>query len=328
MHDDQELHTFFFFKVLTALISFLEKKRNKNILGPLTLLFLLSAEETESLWLAPLSLSLSNSVTWLLTQQRVFFHSERNLCEKHKSGALGRKKRRRKTQKQQVLVQFLQGYIILFVHGWSCNFQRKAWKLRTNEPSTLMWQATMAHGWTPAAHHTETSVSSHIKKTRTFGGHMVSEIFTQFQTIWWIALTPLLNSLTQREQRPYIGVSPRESICTHECPLFSSRLFSLAFWTSQWITMKLSLFFLWGADSRPPFGDFKWFVRLVWGDFWVKEYVLILLEFFMLRKGLVKRSNQGPHDSFAKRGLLFIKLNSLASLPWAYLTLRRLITKK
>lgn len=99
-------------------------------------------------------------------------------------------------------------------------------------------------------------------------------------------------------------VSPRESICTHECPLFSSRLFSLAFWTSQWITMKLSLFFLWGTDFRPPFGDFKWFVRLVWGDFFfflVKE-CLILLEFFMFRKGLVKRSNQSPHVSFAKRG--------------------------
>jgi len=45
----------------------------------------------------------------------------------------------------------------------------------------------------------------------------------------------------------------------------------------------------------------------VWGDFLVKENVLILLEFFMLRKGLVKLSKQDPHDSFAKRGSFVYK---------------------
>lgn len=147
------------------------------------------------LWLDSLSLSLFSGATWLLTQQRVFFHSWLNLCEKHKSGALVRKGEKKNT-KQQVLVQFLQGYILCFVPGWSCNFEPKAWKLRTNELSTLMWQVTIAPGWTPAVHHTETSVFRNINRTQTFGCHMVSEMFTQFRTIWWIALTPLLNSLT------------------------------------------------------------------------------------------------------------------------------------
>lgn len=161
-----------------------------------------------------------------------------------------------------------------------------------------MWQVTMAHGWTPAVHHTETSVSSHIKKTRTFGGHMVSEIFTQFQTIWWIALTPLLNSLTQREQRPLESLLEKASV-----PM-NVRSFLLGVLNKS-MNYNETLSFLWGTDSltkSPPFGDFKWFVGLVWGDFLVKEYILIFFWSFMFRMGLVKRSNQALMSALLKRG--------------------------
>lgn len=80
---------------------------------------------------------------------------------------------------------------------WGRNFERKAWKVGTNEPRSLMGRATKEQGRPPAGSNTETSVSHRTERTQTFGGHMVLEISSQFQTIWWIELTLLLNSLSE-----------------------------------------------------------------------------------------------------------------------------------
>lgn len=114
----------------------------------------------------------------------------------------GRKKTRMQ-QKHKVLGQFLRAFIDLFCSaGLGRNFVRKAWKVGTNEQRSLMGRATKEQGRSPAGSNTETSVSHRTKRTQTFGGHMVFEISSQFQTIWWIELTLLLNSLAACEQRP------------------------------------------------------------------------------------------------------------------------------
>lgn len=98
---------------------------------------------------------------------------------------------------------FLRVFMELFCSaGLGRNFERKAWKVGTNEQRSLMGRTTKEQGRSPAGSNTETSVSHRTKRTQTFGAHMVFEISSQFQTIWWIELTLPLSSLTGCEQRP------------------------------------------------------------------------------------------------------------------------------
>lgn len=132
----------------------------------------------------------------------VFLHSWQKIYVRNTNLVPGEKKTRM-PQKHKVLGQFLRAFIDLFCSaGLGRNFERKAWKVGTNEQRSLMGRATKEQGRSPAGSNTETSVSHRTERTQTFGGHMVFEISSQFQTIWWIELTLLLNSLTGREQRP------------------------------------------------------------------------------------------------------------------------------
>lgn len=116
----------------------------------------------------------------------------------------GREKREEDaTKNAEFLGQFPRAFTELFCSaGLGRNFERKAWKVGTNEQRSLMGRATKEQGRSPAGSNTETSVSHRTERTQTFGGHMVFEISSQFQTIWWIELTLPLSSLTGREQRP------------------------------------------------------------------------------------------------------------------------------
>lgn len=89
-------------------------------------------------------------------------------------------------QKPKVLGQFLQGLLLspfFVLRDWAVilSVKHEKWGQMSSVP--LMGRATKELGRSPAGSNTETSVSHRTKRTRTFGGHMVFEISSQFQTI-------------------------------------------------------------------------------------------------------------------------------------------------
>lgn len=121
-----------------------------------------------------------NAYRGLLTLRRVSPFVAKNLCEKHKSGAGGEKGRgcHKNTKFWASFSKPLWGFFCSA--GLGRNFERKAWKVGTNERRSLMGRGTKEQGRSPAGSNTETSVSRRTKRTQTFGGHMVFEISSQF----------------------------------------------------------------------------------------------------------------------------------------------------
>lgn len=189
-------------------------------------------EDTRNiLWLSHLTLfQTAKCVSWLLDPATCFPIRD-EIYVRIANLVLGEKRGSGMPQKHKVLGQFSWAFMGVFLFcgaaGRGHNFERKAWKLGTNEMPSPMWQVTMEPARSPAGSNAETSVSHRTKRTQTFGGHMVFEFSSQFQTIWWIDLTLLLNCLTPSEQRPQCIHRPFSSR-GHLRPLMSS-LFSLPF---------------------------------------------------------------------------------------------------
>lgn len=171
----------------------------------------------------------------------VFLHSWQKFMWETQIWSL-EKKETRMPQKHKVLGQFLRAFIDLFCSvGLGRNFERKAWKVGTNEQRSP--DGTGHNGAGPVSRrqqYWDKCVPPHKKDANvwrpygfwnflTISDNLMDWVNPPFKQFNWVWTKAIMHTQTLASWGHLRLLMSRSFLC-------------LAFWTSQWITMKLPLF--------------------------------------------------------------------------------------